>query len=184
MMKFNSILLGFLLVISIGLATTSVTNAQNSTTEQKATKSNDSNKQHYAHVNKRGDHVMGFDHMKTTHHFRLKSDGGIIEVEVNDPKDLTSKNQIRKHLSHIVEQFTDGDFTAPMMIHAQTPPGVPIMKELKAEIRYTFEKTEKGGLVQIKTNNNKAIGAVHEFLKFQIEDPQTGDSTEVGNSGK
>jgi hypothetical protein len=27
-------------------------------------------------MNERGDHVMGFDHTKTTHHFRLLSDGG------------------------------------------------------------------------------------------------------------
>jgi hypothetical protein len=171
-MKFNDILLGVLFVIIIGLATTSAINAQNSATVQKANSPNDSNKQHYDHVNKRGDHVMGFDHMKTTHHFRLKSD------------DITSKNQIRKHLDHIAGQFADGDFTAPMMIHAQTPPGVSIMKELRTEIKYTFEKTEKGGLVEIKTSNSKAIGAVHEFLKFQIEDHQTGDSLEVENLSK
>jgi hypothetical protein len=183
-MKFNDILLGVLFVIIIGLATTSAINAQNSATVQKANSPNDSNKQHYDHVNKRGDHVMGFDHMKTTHHFRLKSDGGVIEIEVNNPKDITSKNQIRKHLDHIAGQFADGDFTAPMMIHAQTPPGVSIMKELRTEIKYTFEKTEKGGLVEIKTSNSKAIGAVHEFLKFQIEDHQTGDSLEVENLSK
>ena len=28
-------------------------------------------------MNERGDHVMGFDHTKTTHHFRLLADGGI-----------------------------------------------------------------------------------------------------------
>ena len=29
-------------------------------------------------MNKRGDKVMGFDHLKTTHHFILASDGGVI----------------------------------------------------------------------------------------------------------
>ena len=35
--------------------------------------------QHLAGVEKRGDQAMGFPHNKTTHHFRLYSDGGAIE---------------------------------------------------------------------------------------------------------
>ena len=37
-------------------------------------------------MNERGDHVMGFDHTKTTHHFRLLSDGGSIEVKGHEGK--------------------------------------------------------------------------------------------------
>ena len=40
-------------------------------------------------MNKRGDKVMGFDHLKTTHHFILASDGGVIQVEAN--KEMTKK---------------------------------------------------------------------------------------------
>lgn len=32
----------------------------------------------------RGDHVMGFSHEKTTHHFGLNQHRGIIEVRAND----------------------------------------------------------------------------------------------------
>jgi hypothetical protein len=42
--------------------------------------------QHQADVEKHGDEAMGFPHDKTTHHFRLYSDGGAIEVTVNDDK--------------------------------------------------------------------------------------------------
>ena len=42
--------------------------------------------QHHDDINKRGDQVMGFDHLKTTHHFLLRPDGGVIQVEANDPK--------------------------------------------------------------------------------------------------
>lgn len=42
---------------------------------------------HHGAVEKRGDHVMGFSHEKSTHHFRLFADGGAIEVTANDPKD-------------------------------------------------------------------------------------------------
>ena len=49
-------------------------------------------------MNKRGDHVMGFDHTKTTHHFRLLPDGGTIEVAANTVEDTESRDQIRMHL--------------------------------------------------------------------------------------
>jgi hypothetical protein len=33
----------------------------------------------------------------------------------------------------------------------------------------------------IETNNPKALKAVHDFLRFQIAEHQTGDPTEVAN---
>ncbi len=132
--------------------------------------------QHHADVNRRGDQVMGFDHEKTTHHFQLMSDGGAIQVEANAPEDTASSDQIQEHLSHIAQMFADGDFTAPMLIHAQTPPGVAVMKRLTAEIEYRFEKTERGGRIRITTTNGEALAAIHEFLRFQIRDHGTSDS--------
>lgn len=130
---------------------------------------------HHDDVNRRGDHEMGFSHEKTTHHFRLSKDGGAIEVTANDPNDTESRDQIRQHLGHIAMMFSAGNFNAPMLIHDQTPPGVPAMKRLKSQIKYEFENMESGGRVKISTMNREAIDAVHEFLRFQITDHQTGD---------
>jgi hypothetical protein len=130
---------------------------------------------HHDEVNRRGDHEMGFSHEKTTHHFRLAKDGGAIEVTANDPNDMESRDQIRQHLGHIALMFSAGNFNAPMLIHDQTPPGVPPMKRLKSQIKYEFENVESGGRVKISTMNREAIDAVHEFLRFQITDHQTGD---------
>jgi len=141
--------------------------------------------QHQSHdshldgVNRRGDAAMGFSHAKTTHHFLLKPDGGVIQVEANAAGDAASRDQIRRHLNHIAKKFSEGDFAAPMFIHAQTPPGVSAMKSLKAEIKYQFEELERGARVRISTNNAEALKAIHEFLRFQIQDHQTGDSLEV-----
>jgi len=135
-----------------------------------------SHDQHNADVNRRGDQGMGFDHEKTTHHFQLMPDGGAIQVEANHPKDTASIDQIREHLNHIAQMFAAGDFTAPMMIHAQTPPGVAVMERLKAEIGYRFEETEAGGRIRITTANGEALAAIHEFLRFQIKDHGTSDS--------
>jgi hypothetical protein len=134
---------------------------------------------HHGAVDKRGDHVMGFSHEKTTHHFRPYKDGGAIEVTANDAKDTESRDQIRMHLSHIAKMFASGDFNAPMLIHDRVPPGVPVMQKLKSEIKYEFQETDRGGVVRITTSNEEAVKAVHEFLRFQIDDHGTGDAKDV-----
>lgn len=136
---------------------------------------------HRHEVNRRGDQVMGFSHGKTTHHFRMFTDGGEIEVQANDSKDLASRDQIRTHLAHIASMFTAGDFNAPMLIHSHVPPGVPTMRRLKGEITYQFSELDQGGAVRITTHSAEALKAVHEFLTFQITDHQTGDTLKVSN---
>ena len=131
-------------------------------------------------MNKRGDHVMGFDHMKTTHHFLLQEQGGSIEVTANSADDVESSKQIRMHLKHIAMMFAEGNFKAPMLIHDQTPPGVPVMQKLKAEITYNFEEIDRGAAVRISTKDPKALKAIHDFLRFQIKEHKTGDSLGVG----
>jgi len=152
--------------------------SEKSKSDQKADHNHDS---HLEVVNRRGDAVMGFSHAKTTHHFLLKPGGGVIQVEANDANDAASRDQIRQHLKHIAKKFSEGDFTAPMLIHAQTPPGMPAMQSLKAGIKYEFQALERGGRVRISTNNPEAVKAIHEFLRFQIKDHQTGDSGEIEN---
>jgi hypothetical protein len=135
--------------------------------------------QHQADVETQGDAAMGFPHDKTTHHFRLYSDGGAIEVTVNDSKDSDNVKAIQSHLAHIATLFSNGDFSTPMLVHGQTPPGVPVMKEKRSEISYSFEALPTGGTVRIKTMNPEALTGVHDFLRFQIEDHHTGDTTDV-----
>jgi len=134
---------------------------------------------HHDSVNQHGEHVMGFSHEKTTHHFRLYADGGAIEVTANDPTDTESCDQIRMHLSHIAGMFAGGNFEAPMLIHSQVPPGVPVLQKLKSKVSYQFETIDRGGRVRISTKNSKALQAVYEFLRFQISDHQTGDVTTI-----
>lgn len=124
---------------------------------------------------KRGEQGMGFSQQKTAHHFRLLADGGAIEIETNDPKDIGTRNQIRQHLSHVAKMFSDGNFEIPMFIHDKTPPGVPTMTELRDQIHYDFEPTDSGARVRIRTTNAQGVEAVHEFLRFQIAEHQTGD---------
>ncbi len=131
---------------------------------------------HQAGMDERGDQAMGFDHQKTTHHFRLFRDGGAIEVLAIDANDRDSRSMIRMHLSHIASMFAAGDFKTPMFIHDTLPPGAITMAELRDQIHYQYQETESGGRVRILTSNAKALDAIHAFLRFQIAEHKTGDS--------
>ncbi|MGA8151147.1 MAG: hypothetical protein WB952_09370 [Terriglobales bacterium] len=138
--------------------------------------------QHAADVEKHGDEAMGFPQDQTTHHFRLYSDGGAIEVTANDSKDSGNIQAIRSHLTHVVTLFSNGDFSLPMFVHDQVPPGVPMMKEKRAQISYTIEELPAGGGVRIKSTDPEALKAIHDFLRFQIEEHHTGDTSDVSSS--
>jgi len=132
-----------------------------------------------ATMNERGNKDMGFSQTKITHHFLLNANGGVIQVEANDPADTASRDNIRMHLSHIAKAFSIGDFAIPMFVHDTMPPGVPVMKEQSDKINYKFEETPAGGRVIIVTTDAKARDAIQQFLRFQIAEHKTGDSTVV-----
>jgi len=138
-----------------------------------------SHQQHMADVKQHGAEAMGFDQDKTTHHFRLYKDGGAVEVAVKDPADTSSIGQIRDHLKQQAKKFAAGDFAVPQHTHGQMPPGVDTMTRLRSTIRYEFQSTEGGGRLRITTADAQALAAVHDFLRFQIEDHGTGDKTTV-----
>ena len=144
-----------------------------------AGKSEQMDHQHHADVNQRGDEVMGFDHTKTTHHFYLKPDGGIIQVTANTSTDSDSRNKIRTHLQEISNRLKNGDFSPAKQIHGRQPDGAETMTQLKDQIQFEYEEVSDGARIVIKSQDEEARKAVHEFLKFQIQDHRTGDSVNV-----
>jgi hypothetical protein len=125
------------------------------------------------------DHAMGFDQARTTHHFRITADGGTIEVTAKNPNDKTSIDQIRMHLRHIATAFADGDFSLPMLVHAAEPPGVPVMKDRRRTLAFSYAEIDAGGKVVIRTADAAAREALHDFLRFQIREHKTGDPTDA-----
>jgi hypothetical protein len=168
------------LIIGIGLVPgTAVAQSDSHPQQQEHPMAMDMDHMHHEQVNQHGDMAMGFSHLKTTHHFRLLPSGGSIEVQANDPEDKVSRDQIRQHLEQLPKAFREGNFSAPMETHGRVPPGVPTMQQLKSEIAYKYVRTSRGGKVLISTKNPKALEAVHEFLRFQIQDHGTGDPLTV-----
>jgi hypothetical protein len=66
-----------------------------------------------------------------------------------------------------------------MDVHAEEPPGVPVMKKLKSNITYRYESIDRGGRVLIQTKDSDALEAIHEYLQYQIREHKTGDSMQV-----
>ena len=130
-------------------------------------------------LNHRREQGMGFSQNATTHHFLLKPDGGVIQVEVNDASDAAQLADVRMHLHHIAAAFQKGDFDIPMFVHDAIPPGEPEMKALRDQIQYTLEETKTGGRVVISSTNKNAVAAIHLFLVFQIQEHKTGEPTQV-----
>ncbi|HTP68207.1 MAG TPA: hypothetical protein VMJ35_04825 [Dongiaceae bacterium] len=133
----------------------------------------------HAKMMERGEKGMAFSQTATTHHFLLKSNGGVIQVTVNDPKDTAKRDEIRMHLQPIAHLFSAGDFDIPMFIHDQVPPGVPEMKKLNSKIHYDYGDIADGGKMVISSADAAAVSAIQKFLRFQISEHETGDPTTV-----
>ena len=56
--------------------------------------------EHHDHnaMNARGEKAMSFSLTSTTHHFRLLSDGGYVQVQANSATDTANRDHIRMHL--------------------------------------------------------------------------------------
>jgi len=129
-------------------------------------------------VDHRHDKATAVAHEKSVHHFTLSKDGGSIRLEAIDVGEVATRDRIREHLQVVARSFAAGDFTLPMTIHDQVPPGAEMMKKRRSAIRYSYEPTDKGGVVRISTRDAKALAGVHEFLRFQIRDHGTDDPAE------
>lgn len=123
--------------------------------------------QHRAGMDHRGHEAMGFDQAKAAHSFTTTADGGLIAIDAKDASDRTTIDRIRTHLAGVSKLFKAGDFSKPLFIHAQTPPGTDVMKALKKELDYRYEETKLGGKLTIKSAHREAVAAVHRFLEFQ-----------------
>jgi hypothetical protein len=56
------------------------------------------------------------------------------------------------------------------------------LKLLKAKIHYKYEEISSGGRVRIESSDPVALAAIHDFLRFQISEHQTGDTLVIGDN--
>lgn len=128
---------------------------------------------HAAGVDHRHDETTGMAPDTSVHHFEITGRGGVIRLEAASATDEAGRDQARGHLQHVAQAFAAGDFSMPMFIHGQVPPGASTMTRLRDAIRYRYEPTDRGGQITIDTSNRQARRAIHDFLRFQIQDHRT-----------
>jgi hypothetical protein len=127
---------------------------------------------------------MPFDQQAAVHHFLIEQGGGTIQVTAKDKADVHTRHMIRQHLESIAAAFARGDFSSPLATHGEVPPGVEQMRQLEADLRYTYQETPDGGKVVIRSSSPDAIKAVHAFLTYQIKEHATGDPIRIQASDK
>ena len=67
----------------------------------------------------------------------------------------------------IQKDFTEGNFTKPFYIHAQSIPGIDIMSQNKDQIQYHIRDLRNGSILLLITNNSSLINSINEFMTYQ-----------------
>lgn len=124
----------------------------------------------FAAVQTRGAAVMGVDQYTSRHVFEDLTDGGRIVLDRDDASDTAAIRTIRDHMREIQAAFTQGNFTAPGLVHAQSVPGTDVMAKKKNAIGYVVADRPRGAELRIVTTDAEAVSAVHRFLAFQRSD--------------
>jgi hypothetical protein len=123
----------------------------------------------FAALQERGHEAMGVDQYTSEHKFEPLPDGGRIELQ-RDPADQTGVATIRAHMRDITARFAAGDFSIPGFVHDGEVPGTRTMTARRDRITYEMRELPGGGEVRIRTTDEAARDAVHEFLAFQRRD--------------
>ena len=123
----------------------------------------------YAKVQERGHHVMGVDQYEAQHVFETLPDGGRIVLAWPDTAEVAAAEiaTIRTHMREIAQAFTQGDFSAPFLVHSTEVPGTAVMRVRREAISYAVLDRPGGAEVRIRTSDPIAMAAVTEFLAFQ-----------------
>jgi hypothetical protein len=115
----------------------------------------------------RGNLAMGFDQSKIAHEFSTTKNGGQIKITALDEKDNNTINQIKSHTRDVQNDFTEGNFTKPLFIHAESVPGTDAMTQNKDQIQYKIQDLKNGSILLLITNNSSLVSSINQFMTYQ-----------------
>jgi hypothetical protein len=115
----------------------------------------------------RGNLAMGFDQSKIAHESFTTKNGGQIKITALDEKDNNTINQIKSHTRDIQNDFTEGNFTKPLFIHAESVPGTDAMTQNKDQIQYKIQDLKNGSILLLITNNSSLVSSINQFMTYQ-----------------
>jgi hypothetical protein len=105
-----------------------------------------------------------------------------MQLVAKDPADVETRKALRTHAGRMGPWVVSGNLTA---LRTEFGDGVPGLEAIaaararKATITVRCGGTDDGGFVDFTTADAANIEAIHDFLRFLINDLKTGDSTEI-----
>ena len=121
--------------------------------------------------------TSGFDSDRVTRHFYVLKNGGAVEITAKDPNDEATIKAIQAHLKKESDQLAKGSFEIFTNIYGRTPENAPQLKKLRDDVTYAMVPQENGAVLRMLTVNPAAKSAIHDNLRFQIDQWKTGDPT-------
>jgi len=122
-------------------------------------------------VAKRGAHVMPFSLEQTNHVFSKTEKGGMQQVIAKDSSNVKQIKLIREHLSKISQEFIQGDFSDPAMIHGEDMPGLEELRMAQpGRIKIVYKELPNGAEIDYSTADKKLIEAIHQWFDAQLSD--------------
>jgi len=120
-------------------------------------------------VAERGGEVMPFDLERTTHIFEKLDNGGRQQV-ISDDEDVAQIDLIRTHLVEETQQFSEGNFHDPAMIHGDNMAGLHELMTGYNKISIEYTEIEQGGQILYTTDDPKLVSAIHSWFEAQVSD--------------
>ncbi len=121
--------------------------------------------------------VVGFDSERVQRHFYVLKNGGAIEVLANDANDAATIKAIQSYLKKESELYTKGNFENASAMYGKAPDGTITLKKLRDDVSFVMVPEENGAVLRMLTVNPQAKNAIHDYLKYQIDQLKTGDPT-------
>jgi len=99
-----------------------------------------------------------------------------------DPSDADTRKAVRGYVQRVSQLMVLGDLTRLREQFGEGVPGLERIAEArqrKATITVRSSTPDEGSEIVFTTADPLALEGLHAFLRFQIADLNTGDSTEV-----
>ncbi len=116
-----------------------------------------------------GAQIMPFDMSTAKHMFLPSSNGGVVEVMVNN-MEPTQIALVRSHLLAEAAKFARGDYSDPAYIHGKMMPGLAKLESGAARVSVRYFETPTGAAITFSSADREMVSAVHDWLAAQQRD--------------
>lgn len=121
--------------------------------------------------------ASGFDSERVNRHFYVLKNGGAVEITAKDSGDEATIKAIQTYLKKESDLWTKGNFETVTAVYGRPAEGTVQLKKLRDDVTFAVVPEENGAVIRMLTVNPTAKAAIHDYLRFQIDQLKTGDPT-------